>query len=663
MRKKGNSLFKTTTILIVLLIIVLIVFLFGARIYLLINMLLGNDVLVKVNLDKRDIFLFHNQTEKLSIKTEIVTNPFCTVYCNYSFLDLSYGETIETGSFNLKTIRPFDKEFLVTSPKTGQGQKLYRFEIKCNSKKTYLCDTKEEASSRTILITMNYELSPEEIILKEDFKWKILEIMKELDYIKSNSINQKNTINLLNYEDKSYLENKTSYLELQITETNKSLEQSKNIWESQEYDKLSYYVNNLEDQVYLCNNTFNNLSSELEVKVNLNNYLVDSIFELDKNLTSLSYLNVTNKTAESIDELITEYNLLASSNNWSIDKRNKSVSNLTEKILTIQKIVSQESLLEENRSYSSSNKIITPKTVKLTLSITNARLDLTLNDPPYVCCVLEKCLPCCNDTCSNEKEKFPVLFIHGHNFNKDLSAEYNLYTFMEIQEELEKYGYLDAGAIFASYEEENMTGLWGKTNSPVTITSSYYFDILKDSTGESILESKQDNIDTYAIRLNDIIKSVKQRTGREKVIIVTHSMGGLVSRRYLELFGNSSVDKLIMVMTPNHGIDGSILSYCSIFGSELECKDMGKNSVFMNKLNNDARPAVPIYNIIGVGCNMDGENGDGIVTNSSAYLDFAENYYINGSCDELKFSYLHTEITSPDKHPEIVPLLKELIEK
>ena len=62
------------------------------------------------------------------------------------------------------------------------------------------------------------------------------------------------------------------------------------------------------------------------------------------------------------------------------------------------------------------------------------------------------------------------------------------------------------------------------------------------------------NIPQFARRLERNITQIKGETGAEKVDIVAHSMGGLVSRYYIEkLGGRDDVGKLIMVQTPNHG--------------------------------------------------------------------------------------------------------------
>jgi pimeloyl-ACP methyl ester carboxylesterase len=195
----------------------------------------------------------------------------------------------------------------------------------------------------------------------------------------------------------------------------------------------------------------------------------------------------------------------------------------------------------------------------------------------------------------------------------------------------------------------------------VSIKASYYFDILSADKGYSLLETKADNIDTYSIRLKDIIDNVKYITGKDKVIIIAHSMGGLVTRRYIQVFGENSVDKVILVAVPNHGVDGFVVDYCSIFGTNSECSDMNPNSLFLNKLNRGSNPSTPFYNIIGEGCTWENSLGDGIAKNESAYLSFATNYYVKGSCNG--FDYFHNNILETEKYPEVYDLIKEILNK
>lgn len=199
---------------------------------------------------------------------------------------------------------------------------------------------------------------------------------------------------------------------------------------------------------------------------------------------------------------------------------------------------------------------------------------------------------------------------------------------------------------------------------PFLMTSSYFFDIYRDSEGNFLTTaSKEDSIDTYALRLKEIIEQAKYKTNKNRVIIIAHSMGGVVARRYVQIFGKSNIDKLIFITVPNKGIDKKVSDICAIFGSDLVCRDLNEESLFMNKLNNAPTEKPEIYNIIGIGCDLGEETGDGIVKNSSQYLDFAKNYYINGNCDEFSFSYLHQQIGNPEKYPRTYEIIKQILKE
>jgi hypothetical protein len=279
--------------------------------------------------------------------------------------------------------------------------------------------------------------------------------------------------------------------------------------------------------------------------------------------------------------------------------------------------------------------------------------------PQTSCCYMGVCEKCCSYACSSKN--YPVIFLHGHSINKELPADYSLDVFTEIKDNLSKEGYLDAGAVIIDSRKE-VAGLWGKVNAPVIVTASYFFDTYKNDKGETIVSSTSESIDTYAERLNRIVQIVKTRTGKDKVILVSHSMGGLVIRDYLALFGDNDVDKAILVTAPNHGVDDKVKDYCSVFGSAKTCSDMDKNGDFIKRLNENNPPSIPVYNIIGIGCDMGDDTGDGIIKNSSQYLSYANNYYVSGTCDEMNFNYLHEEVIYPAKSPEACNIIKSILD-
>lgn len=90
-------------------------------------------------------------------------------------------------------------------------------------------------------------------------------------------------------------------------------------------------------------------------------------------------------------------------------------------------------------------------------------------------------------------------------------------------------------------------------------------------------------------RLANTVAAVRARTGAAKVDIVSHSMGGLVSRYYVKsLGGSATVDRLIMLGSPNYGTAianiAAFLTLGSCVGIE-SCHQMAAGSSFLSSLN------------------------------------------------------------------------------
>jgi len=294
---------------------------------------------------------------------------------------------------------------------------------------------------------------------------------------------------------------------------------------------------------------------------------------------------------------------------------------------------------------------------KIVREETNYSNFLEIEEPKPVCCYGGECKSCC-DNCSGEN--YPVILLHGHNVYKKASAERSLDSFQSFQENLEEEGFINGGIMFVNVVDDEK-GVLNGFDSPATFRASYYFDLYNEGDSYTVIQTKEDNIDTYAIRLKEIINAVKLKTGKDKVVVVSHSMGGLVTRRYVQIFGNENVEKIILLGTPNNGIDGGILNYCKILGAKKECSDMDPQSLLISKLRNED-PEVPVYNLIGLGCDMGGEPGDGIVKNESAFLGFAENFYFEGMCPSSTDTF-HEHLLSVEKYPEIFQKVSEILKE
>lgn len=61
------------------------------------------------------------------------------------------------------------------------------------------------------------------------------------------------------------------------------------------------------------------------------------------------------------------------------------------------------------------------------------------------------------------------------------------------------------------------------------------------------------DIDHFAAQLAAKVESVCADTGARRVVLIGHSMGGLVARAYLRQYGPARIDRIITIGTPHHG--------------------------------------------------------------------------------------------------------------
>ncbi|MBN1175643.1 alpha/beta fold hydrolase [Candidatus Woesearchaeota archaeon] len=289
--------------------------------------------------------------------------------------------------------------------------------------------------------------------------------------------------------------------------------------------------------------------------------------------------------------------------------------------------------------------------------------------PPSLdqCCFGGNCSPCCHgDSCDTI---YPIILVHGHSFSKSTSPELAFTRLTYLQDALAKDGYINGGTIGQTSSIENITaGTWGETPAPLVVGVTYYYLNYYDVGGVNFVTRKTDNIENYALRLREAVDLVKEKTGRDKVIIVAHSMGGLVAREYISLFGESNVDKLIILGTPDYGVEGDVKKYCTVTGAEAECTDMYANSMFLTRLNNPNNylSQTKTYTIAAHGCEMKSdsakkEDGDGVVLARNVPLPFAKNYNITGNCTDFFGTDLHMNFVNPNLYPQTYDLIKQML--
>jgi predicted alpha/beta hydrolase family esterase len=101
------------------------------------------------------------------------------------------------------------------------------------------------------------------------------------------------------------------------------------------------------------------------------------------------------------------------------------------------------------------------------------------------------------------------------------------------------------------------------------------------------------DIELFAEQLDKKIEAIRKATGAERLVLVSHSMGGLVARAYLRRYGGARVARLITLGTPHHG---SVLAYM-FPGRDLA--QMHPGNPWLAELNGDetAPPPAPIVSI------------------------------------------------------------------
>ncbi len=627
-----------------------IILAFNSSLY--IQALIGKDLFLYQNLEKENFIVKNGEELLINIQFGIVTNPFCSADCSFYLKDLNSVNILYDENESIFVSNPLSRDYAILINETYSGQRLYRFSLECMSRKKIFCYTATNNSKHiSKIISVEHLFNEAQNQTLNNIKEKIISINRDYSQLILNLNEINRAINSSTSLDLSKWSLQTANLN---SGTKADLNQIMDAYYSQDFPKVEYLLNEKQLSISNLKSALFDLTNAISSEINSYNALVDSLYSLKENVSALYALNFDNSSLNLMNTFITTFNseIITFSSFSDINKKDSIVKNLVS--LRAGLSVSNSS----NESLKLEKTINEIKIAHMNLSLSSGNFSLNLNNPSLLCCLHNKCEVCLDENSSSIN--YPIILLHGHSFNEQVSALASLETFDSFQSKLEEAGYINAGSLlYLDYSEESKNVL-GKINSPVALKVSYYFDVLSTEQGYSLLETKTDNLDTYAIRLKDIIDDVKYLTGKDKVIIIAHSMGGLVARRYIQVFGEANVKKLILIASPNQGIEGFVVNYCSIFGTEDECSDMSAGSLFLNKLNRGASQSIPVYNLIGLGCQWENSVGDGIVKNNSAYLPFAKNYYVNGSCSGV--NYFHNTILNLETYPEVYSLVKSFLD-
>ena len=295
----------------------------------------------------------------------------------------------------------------------------------------------------------------------------------------------------------------------------------------------------------------------------------------------------------------------------------------------------------------------------------------------------ESYLNCPND-CKGEEYQvkdtsdinYPIIFVHGHSARSKEYPDYSINAFQEFQNKLKLENiYSNKGILLPSAKEFSLDkGIWGKSDIPISVRTTYYLGVY-DKYGSIIGSEDEKSITEYGSRLKNVVDVVKHHTGKKKVILIAHSMGGLVSRSYIKNSGGSNdVYALITIGTPNHGVDGKESQYnkdaavllkilmggdfalgCSFLHNGAECGDMWHQSNFILNLNSgdETYGSVKYYAIIGDCCiGTEGTKDDEVVSVDSSTLQGTENIIIQGE-EVSGTDTFHQDLVHPNKVPEV----------
>lgn len=106
------------------------------------------------------------------------------------------------------------------------------------------------------------------------------------------------------------------------------------------------------------------------------------------------------------------------------------------------------------------------------------------------------------------------------------------------------------------------------------------------------LEPMTASIDDYPQQIERAVQALRAATGADKVVIVAHSMGGLVARAYLRRHGAQHIARVITLGTPHHGTG------LASFGIGSNAQQMRLSAAWLSQLEADDREQRSLFTSI-----------------------------------------------------------------
>jgi triacylglycerol lipase len=102
------------------------------------------------------------------------------------------------------------------------------------------------------------------------------------------------------------------------------------------------------------------------------------------------------------------------------------------------------------------------------------------------------------------------------------------------------------------------------------------------------------DIEVFAEQLHMRIESLLAETGADKIVLATHSMGGLVARAYLRGHGEKKVAALVTLGAPHHG------TVVARWGLGRNARQMEPDNAWLNELN-ATQIGIPVTSVASAG--------------------------------------------------------------
>ncbi len=281
-----------------------------------------------------------------------------------------------------------------------------------------------------------------------------------------------------------------------------------------------------------------------------------------------------------------------------------------------------------------------------------------------------------NSLTVNQKLPYPIIFIHG--LNSECNVWGDVYTNDHMSTNKIGNFLINNGLTFGgkidfclNYDGNNYTSnklvyptsnadiaLYTNYNTDLTVADFYFLNFNIDNFGRlpndpnfNDVLSNEAAIAKQGVALKLAIQMVLLKTGRDKVILMGHSMGGLASREYIQNSinwqpdGFNHVAKLVTTGTPHGGYTGVNASALTGIDEKSEAyRDLKKNytisgndGVYLyggyenySTMNNNL-----LYNFYNVDVNCNGVDADNTYVtglNYKTWINSLDYSYIVGIC-------------------------------